>query len=104
MFTFSSFVVADNMSNERKQAFVDLVKQYPVLLSRSQLPHIKEQKALALSSLVDEFKEQLGIKFNRLNLQKKILNLKRQITKKATEQKGNFICLYCIYIFVYNVN
>lgn len=68
LITFSSLVVADNMSN-RKQAFVNLVKHYPVLLSRSHMPHIKRQKAVALSLLAEEFKEQLGIKFKPLNLQ-----------------------------------
>lgn len=73
--------------DKKQLRFVTLLKRYPVLLSKSQLPEVKSKKTVAIEAFSIECASQLGLNINNLGLFKKIHNLKRSVRNKASAIK-----------------
>lgn len=71
---------------------MNLIKRYPVLLSKSQVPEIKQRKTAALALLVEECKANLNITLNPLNLQKQISAKKRRYESSSDESEDEKTC------------
>lgn len=72
-----------NMAEDKQQKFVNLLKNYSVLFSKSQLPEVKSKKSIALKELADKCEKELGLIIKTPNLTKKIHNLKRDVKQKS---------------------
>lgn len=69
--------------------FVSLLKKYPVLLNKSQIPKIRNEKSTAMLELKDKL-ECCGKIFNEKQISKKINNMKSKVkTKSDMKQTGN---------------
>lgn len=74
----------------KQMTFIKLLKEYPVLLNKSQLPKIKERKAVAIKELGTKYKEVSGLELNEKQLTKKINNMKNDVKAKSDVMKtGN---------------
>jgi uncharacterized Fe-S cluster protein YjdI len=82
--------VETTVTVSKQMTFINLLKEHPVLLSKSQLPKIKERKAVAAKDLNTKYKELTGIELNEKQLTKKINNMKNDVKAKSDVMKtGN---------------
>lgn len=80
------------MNDAKNLSFVNLLKEYKVLLNKSQLPEIKAQKAEAIKEFERRCESELNLSLKGQNLLKKIHSIKRDVKKKADiTRTGNFI-------------
>lgn len=63
-------------SDDKQLAFNKLLKDYPIWLSKSQLPAVKESKDKAVAELIVKLQEQLMQIFTKATLAKKISRMK----------------------------
>ncbi|XP_064639575.1 uncharacterized protein LOC135495090 [Lineus longissimus] len=71
-------------TSECKQTtFVRIVKDYPILLSKSQTPVVKKQKAAAMKKLIAEYQQRSGIQMTEKQVNKKLNNMKTDLRTKA---------------------
>lgn len=71
--------------------FVHLLKQYSVILNKSQVSNIKEKKRNSnMKSLLKEYDKKYGIKIKDQQLMKKVNNMKNKVKAKTDINKtGN---------------
>ena len=67
--------------------FVRILQEFPVLLSKSQLPKVKEQKAKAVTDMIAKWKKEAGVILTDKQLTKKINNMKTEVKSKADVMK-----------------
>lgn len=84
-------------SEQKKQlAFVLILKNYKVLLDKSQVPAVKAKKQAALAEMSKELKLINGVDVTTAQLSKKINNmkthLKKKVDKNATGNKKIILC------------
>jgi hypothetical protein len=80
----------DDDENDKKLAFVLLLKDHPVLLEKSQVPNVKKAKKKALASLRSTLEQNTAQEISDGQLTKKIHNFKAQVKRKTdAKQTGN---------------
>lgn len=88
----SSSTDSDNQAEQSplNTIFTNILKEYPVLLDKSQLPASKSRKQNALDVLKKTIEINCGKTMNEKNILKKISNMKTQVKKKTDLNKtGN---------------
>ena len=80
----------DSQNDDNQMAFVELLSSYPVLLEKSQKPHVKVQKIDAIESLRQLLQTKYAKIYTRQQLLKKIANMKKIVKEKTDVKKtGN---------------
>jgi hypothetical protein len=81
----------EEASNKDDQiAFVAMLKDFPFLLEKSQVPAAKALKIQATTGFIDKWKSLNGEVLTKVTLMKKINNMKSRIKKKTdANQTGN---------------
>ena len=77
-------------SSEFQAAFVDMLKEYPILFSKSQLPEIRRKKTQAIEGVKFKILELCNKNFSELQISKKIMNMRSRLkTKTDLRRTGN---------------
>lgn len=72
-----------------KLFFVDLIKQNPIILSRSQTSSVIFRKREALKHMTEVLKYQLGQTLNEKQILKKVNNMKTRVNRKVMLIESN---------------
>ncbi|KAL1452007.1 hypothetical protein WDU94_006326 [Cyamophila willieti] len=62
--------------------FVRILKHYPIILSKSQMPCVKHEKNQAIRSMIEHLERETGIRFNEKQVLKKCNNMKTKVRAK----------------------
>lgn len=82
--------IIGGQEDDKQLAFVTLLKDYPILLNKSQLPAVKLRKENAVTELILKLQDQMLRTFTNATLTKKISRMKTQVkTKCDTNRTGN---------------
>jgi len=85
-----SFENSETDSSDSQLVFVLLLKKYPVLLEKSNIPSVRQQKKITYPTLITELKDKLNNILSERALIKKINNMKYQVkTKSDLNETGN---------------
>jgi hypothetical protein len=77
-------------SCNKQKTFVNLLKDVPVLLSKSQIPSFKERKLVASEKFILAYQKRSGLKLTKDQLSKKINNMRNSVKAKSDVKKtGN---------------
>lgn len=69
---------------------VEIIKEFPILIEKCQLPQAKEKKTLALQQAKNTIMASIGKRMDEKQIMKKIANMKTSLKKKTdTNQTGN---------------
>src|SRR4051812_36336607 len=83
--------VEQEEEDQGKQAkFVRVLKKYPVLLEKSQIPAMKAKKEAASEAAIKDLESLYGQSFTKSTLSKKISRIKGEVKAKSDKTKtGN---------------
>ncbi|XP_067004946.2 uncharacterized protein [Anabrus simplex] len=70
-------------SVEFQSAFISILKEHPILFSKSQLPDIKHKKSSAINAVQCELLAKCNLKFSVQQLYKKLQNMKTRLKFKV---------------------
>lgn len=80
----------ENISITEMSVLVMVITNHRILLSKSQVPEMKEKKAKAIEVAKEELFKTIGKRFDSKVVQKKIANMKTRVKSKADRNKtGN---------------
>ncbi|CAH1977647.1 unnamed protein product [Acanthoscelides obtectus] len=74
---------SEDHSSENQTVFVNIIKQYPVLLEKSNIPEIKNKRRKAVEEIKEKVEAELGVKYNEGHIWKKIQNIKTRLKVKT---------------------
>jgi hypothetical protein len=81
---------------DKQLEFVQLLKKWPILLDKSQVPAVKEGKRKAADRMLIRLELDLAMTMNEKSLMKKINNMKTKIKEKIDKNKtGNKKIILC---------
>lgn len=73
-----------------KLIFVELLREFPVILDKSQTPAVKSQREKSIEVMLSKYTAATGRTLDKLKLYKRLANLKQQVKKKLDfKQTGN---------------
>ncbi|CAH1990025.1 unnamed protein product [Acanthoscelides obtectus] len=77
-------------SSENQTVFDNIIKHYPVLLEKSNIPEIKNKRRKAVEEIKEKVEAELGVRYNEGQSWKKIQNIKTRLKAKTDRnQTGN---------------
>lgn len=82
----------DDSAKDLTEAVIitSLLKEFPIMISKSQLPDAKRRKAEAVSAILEKIKTSIGSCYSEKQLLKKIANMKTRVkTKSDANATGN---------------
>ncbi|CAH1991685.1 unnamed protein product [Acanthoscelides obtectus] len=74
---------SEDHSSENQTVFVNIIKQFPVLLEKSNIPEIKNKRRKAVEEIKEKVQAELGVKYNEGQIWKKIQNIKTRLKAKT---------------------
>ncbi|CAH1996831.1 unnamed protein product [Acanthoscelides obtectus] len=81
---------SEDHSSKNQTVFVNIIKQYPVLLEKSNIPEIKNKRRKAAEEIKEKVEAELGVKYNEGQICEKIQNIKTRLKAKTDRyQTGN---------------
>ncbi|OXA40691.1 uncharacterized protein LOC118439255 [Folsomia candida] len=82
--------VENGECDDKQLAFITMLKDYKVLLSKSQVPSVKEKKAKATTEFLAALQEKLMLTYTKATLSKKISRMKTDVKNKCDANRtGN---------------
>ncbi|KAG8270710.1 hypothetical protein J6590_079054 [Homalodisca vitripennis] len=80
----------NNPQLENQASFISIIKEYPVILEKSNIPSIKNKRNRAIEEIQNRIDNELGLHLDSSQIWKKFNNMKRRVKSKAdTNKTGN---------------
>uniref|UniRef100_A0A8D9EPN0 Uncharacterized protein n=1 Tax=Cacopsylla melanoneura TaxID=428564 RepID=A0A8D9EPN0_9HEMI len=79
----------DSTNADAHLKFVRVLKQYPIILSKSQMPCVKLQKNQAIQCMKDQLEQETGTRYNEKQILKKVNNMKTKVRGKMVRWETN---------------
>lgn len=77
-------------SEDNQQGFINIVKNYPVLMDKSQLCEVKKEKRKALEEIRRRLRSELQMEATEAQISKKLTNMKSRLKMKTDKKRtGN---------------
>jgi len=78
------------VTDHKQYQFMLILKEFPILLDKSQVPEIKERKTIACLEMIKKLSTSLNWSFTKDTLPKKISRMKADVKTKSDKTKtGN---------------
>lgn len=90
----SDSVLKEDLTGCKQMSFVRTLKDYPILLSKSQVPGVKKQKSAAMTKLIADYEKRSGIRMTEKQVGKKLNNMRTDIKSKTDKTKPNNIFIF----------
>ncbi|KAG8304861.1 hypothetical protein J6590_084395 [Homalodisca vitripennis] len=80
----------NNPQLENQASFISIIKEYPVILEKSNIPSIKNKRNRTIEEIQNRIDNELGLHLDSSQILKKFNNMKSRVKSKAdTNKTGN---------------